>query len=734
MGYFSPLEKCARSGAWGAWSPLGADADYVGESGLCVVYRAAAHYEAADTGIKALSLSTNFVNPNSSGNPSTACCYLYSFDPTQGGRAEVDAPPEGYIAAASVSFSASNVGSYLTFSFGAISAKPAALYFWFTSRVGYAQFGSNQIYHYATGNYSPALATGTRTPALVGGLTYSGAAGTGGTGGSAEMPVERFSIKDCGSASNLAQSRKSFTLSMGHGQVGRLRLSTGYSAQAGLIVTCSPGGGMPSTLWISDAAEIDPDTGCPVSILHEYDADGSDTGVTLEKGREYYVFARHCGAALAGSVTFTLDPPTPRWSVGDSGEYKMLSAEATRRISLAPGRYSAIRLSFAHPGTAIMYTVDTKIGETQWLEGYLDESDALDSVEGTMDSALAHDAAELGGARVDWRIEYPVQAGREYVLITKSQSPDDAQFSTTLHLIPPDAPTGGYVMDYAPDEHDIGAECAYTNIYGRYTVIQRTLDFRYRGTAKLAAAAAGAPETPQLRMYLCAQEGIDLETGIPTATPLAAAGNGAAQAQLSYAVTDGVTYQLYVVVDEVLCGEFAQLAMKISPPPAKYFKITETASYADIAAARTHSASPGQGGVSRLEMSFQKSGMVRITAEDAAGQIRCLKGAISMGADIDPLSGAPTGLILAAGSGNTEKKEYSLSFFAQAGETYYLFSRDVWVYGSASFVISITPQSGQARICVGGRLVGARAYIYSSGAWRAVQPLCHVNGAWHTGA
>lgn len=730
MGYFSPLEKCARSGVWSAWSPLGMDADYVGESGLCVVYRAAAHYEAADTGIKALSLSTNFVNPNSSGNPSTACCYLYSFDPTQGGHAEVDAPPAGYIAAASVSFSASNVGSYLTFSFGAISAKPAALYFWFTSRVSYTQFGSNQIYHYATGNYSSTLNTGTRTPALAGGLTYSGGTGTG-TGGT-ETPVERFTIKDCGSALSLAQSKKSFTLSMAHGQVGRLTLSLGYSAQIDLNVTCSPGGGVPSTLWFSAEAEIDPDTGCPVSILHEYDADGSDTGVTLEKGKTYYVFAKHCGGALAGSVTFTLDPPTPRWSVGDSGQYKLISAETTRRVSLAPGRYSVIRLSFSHPGTAIIYTADTKIGETQWLEGYLSENDTLDSVEGTMESYLAYDAAPLGGTRVDWRIECDVEAGREYTIITKSYSPDDAQFTTSVHIIPPETPTDGYILEYAPDEKDIAAERAYTDIYRRYTVISREIDFRYRGTATIAAGAAGEPETPQLRMYLCAQEGVDLETGIPTATPLAAAGNGAAQAKLSCTVTDGVTYYLYIVVEEVLCGEYAQLAMKISSPAAKYFKITETADYADLDAVCTHSASPGQGGVSRLRLSFQKSGMVRITAEDAAGQMRYLKGAISQGTDIDAVTGAPTGLILAAGNGNTEKKEYSLSFFAQEGETYYLFSRDVWVYGSASFVIRITPQSGQTRICVGGGLVSARAYIYSNGAWRAAQPLCRVNGAWHT--
>ena len=175
MGYFGGLQKCARyydgtAYRWGAWVNTGsaaAGADYAAEDGLCVVYRAQAYYTGGESALLPLSVATNFINPQSTGNPSTACCYLYTFDPTNGGDARISAPPAGYAASAGpAAFSASVVGSYISFGFPAPEGKPAALYFWFTSAGSYAGFGSNQIYHYATGNWSGTLQTGTRTPAI----------------------------------------------------------------------------------------------------------------------------------------------------------------------------------------------------------------------------------------------------------------------------------------------------------------------------------------------------------------------------------------------------------------------------------------------------------------------------------------------------------------------------------------------------------------------------------------
>ena len=245
MGYFGGLQKCARyydgtAYRWGAWVNTGtaaAGADYAAEDGLCVVYRAQAYYTGGESALLPLSVATNFINPQSTGNPSTACCYLYTFDPTNGGDARISAPPAGYAASAGpAAFSASVVGSFISFGFPAPEGKPAALYFWFTSAGSYAGFGSNQIYHYATGNWSGTLQTGTRTPAISGG--FSGQGGSGG-GGGGETGVDAYSVKDCGSAMNIAQSARSFTMSMGRAQVGRMKVSFAYTAQADICASAA---------------------------------------------------------------------------------------------------------------------------------------------------------------------------------------------------------------------------------------------------------------------------------------------------------------------------------------------------------------------------------------------------------------------------------------------------------------------------------------------------------------
>lgn len=364
MGYFGGLQKCARyydgtAYRWGAWVNTGsaaAGADYAAEDGLCVVYRAQAYYTGGESALLPLSVATNFINPQSTGNPSTACCYLYTFDPTNGGDARISAPPAGYAASAGpAAFSASVVGSYISFGFPAPEGKPAALYFWFTSAGSYAGFGSNQIYHYATGNWSGTLQTGTRTPAISGG--FSGQGGSGG-GGGGETGVDAYSVKDCGSAMNIAQSARSFTMSMGRAQVGRMKVSFAYTAQADICASAA-GSAQLSYLWLSDGPEIDPANGHPVSILRAIPADGAVWTERLEKGRTYYIFAMCGGALTAGSVSFTVTPPAAVWSVGDSGEYIRPSAAVERSISLGEGKYSVVKLIFGGSGTAEIHTGGT---------------------------------------------------------------------------------------------------------------------------------------------------------------------------------------------------------------------------------------------------------------------------------------------------------------------------------------------------------------------------------------
>lgn len=435
MGYFGALEKRARtSGGWGAWSAL-SGADYVASEGKCVVYRVRAHYDSADSALSALAVATNFVSPLTSANPSTACCYLYTADPTGG---DVSAPPGGYAAMAGpVSFEASNVGSYISFHFPAPSGAPEWLYFWFTSSARYADYGTNQIYHYATGNWSDTYQTGTRTPAITGGLSGTVPGGSSGGGDGGFVGVDSYKIKDCGTRHNIPQTKQSFSMSMGIGEIGRMTLSFAYAAQTDIVVASSGASAM-TYLFFSDSPEIDTNTGRPVSTLREFDADGTLTAARLEKGRTYYVFAMYYGGAESGSVSFTLTPPTPVWSVGDSAEYDALKEPVTRSIALAKAKYSVLKITFAYSGMARFYTDATTIEDELVVMGYFALNDSVDTSRGEATDYLVHGHGDMTtGDPPDYDMTHYVEAGETYYLITNCFS---ASFpmSTSIHIIPPE--------------------------------------------------------------------------------------------------------------------------------------------------------------------------------------------------------------------------------------------------------------------------------------------------------
>lgn len=170
----------------------------------------------------------------------------------------------------------------------AITGTPEALYFWFTSSVSTAAYGSNQIYHYATGNWNAALGTGTRTPAIYGGL--SGGTG-GGSGGGGAVGVDRFTVKDCGTRLNMPQLPWSGSMSMSVGEIGRMCVSFDFSVQTDIIVTSSGGAATLTRLYVSTDPNIDETTGHPVSTVLQFEADGTLSAARFERGRTYYLFA-----------------------------------------------------------------------------------------------------------------------------------------------------------------------------------------------------------------------------------------------------------------------------------------------------------------------------------------------------------------------------------------------------------------------------------------------------------
>ena len=456
MAYFTRLQKRARNeNGWSGWMYTGsaaAGADLVSEDTWCVVYAADVIYESERERLTSLTLSTNFVNPLSSGNPCTVGCYLYTSEPTQGGSFDISAPPAGYVASAFDSFEASTVGSFRSFGFGGLDMRPARLYFWFTSTVSYESFGSNSIYHYATGNYSAALNTGTRTPAITGGFVGGGSGSNGGTDSGGEytalasgsyaaifaqldfslsrtwhsasytalsftgsgtvrfscshgaggdsflqlrayltedssfdslsgrpagavlasrsggdsysfdcevvsgrtyylwtvidycgtdtVPLEisivperwSYSLSDKGSSGSIAQSERTFSMSMSAFQTGRMALSFAYSGYVEIRVSAGEGA-FNAMVFVSQQQNIDSATGIPLEYSSSFSM-GYSSSMTVEKGKTYYFFALYNGGSEAGTVSFTVIPPPLIWTQGGSNSYSLIKTAVSTHVSL----------------------------------------------------------------------------------------------------------------------------------------------------------------------------------------------------------------------------------------------------------------------------------------------------------------------------------------------------------------------------------------------------------------
>lgn len=864
MGYFGRIEKCARyydsdarAYKWGEWKYTGSSAagvDYVSNDGLSVVYRVPVTYAAEDNGLQAFAIWTNYVTPTSSGNPSTAYCYLYTSDPTGGRDADIATAPLGYEAfAGPISFDASHVGDYLGFNFAALSAKPAMLYFWFTSSVQYTAYGSNQIYHYATGNYDKLLNTGTRTPTITGGFPESGGSGgeTGGGGytviasgsytnigytrtfsytraertasytalsftgggtvtlsaerngeydnglimngylsrsadfnsasgkptgsivasatgsgsysmdatvesgvtyylwtvitqsGYTETPVNvsvkptswKYTIKDCGSRLNLAQQKVSFSMSVGTYQVGRMKVSFNYTANVDVTMNYS-GEDVITAIYVSKQPDINSATGRPLVIENRFDPGANNFNVY--KGEVYYLFFFCNGGLSSGTTSVSIVPPSIIWTLGSSIIYNRIAVNVARSISLANAKYNMIKLSFAYTGTAKFYTNKTTINDYRAVEGILSLSDDFDNHYGRSNNPLNSDCGSMEptGSH-DYSFSYRVAAGKTYYLFTKNafaNGPTDNTLSTTINIIPPPAPSGGYSLAESVQSLDISEELSNAVSLGCYSISRRELSFTYSGTAAFSAAVkASSAAEPQLRFYLSESEGIDLETGVPTGTILASDIGGGASAALECSVESRKHYYLFTVADMVYMEVKCPLVIDVMPPPPAYFKITQRGEFYAVEETVSFNASPGAGGVCLLELSFAKSGTVQITSSDTAGSVSFLRAYVGYLPSLDPLTGEPSAELIAEAAGSDGAPDYALSLEVEADTTYYLFSRDDWLYSAPGFVINIKPMPGSMRIMLGGAGVSARAYVYSQGVWRAALPMCHSSGAWHTG-
>lgn len=838
MGHFGRLWKRARnSNGWSAAAYTGsaaAGADFVSESVWCVVYGADVVYQSEGEKLESITVSTNFVNPNSTGNPSSLACYLYTFDPTSDGSDSVSAPPAGYWSAAFASADVGIIGSFCSFGFTKLGIRPQKLWFWFTSAVSYESLGSNSIYHYATGNYDSALSIGTRTPSLEGVFTGGSGSGDSGGGGAALYTVvdsgsqsgiyaERsfsysrkaftasctaltfqsagqvliscraksgavymrgylctqsgfdtqsgtptgnisangegaeysftaqvksgvsyilwtvldsggetelelsivpqswdYSLIDRGSALNLAQNQRSFSMSMGKFQTGRMKLSFAFSGQTEIKVTAAESA-FSAMIFISDQADIDSATGRPLSYFDACSANSS-TYLNVKKGQEFYFFAVYNGGSEAGAVGFTILPPPVLWSAGGGANQSLLSSEMAVNISLAEFRYSTIKLSFAHSGTAV-FNFSQTLANSSAIDIYQCDEDVFDTYYGVpamqLDSRSFHGDMELG---------FAVVAGQDYYFYIRSGDEESA-VSARLKISPPTLPTG-YRLEqwrYHHIEHDSSSE-----IYlGYYSYSVSMLTFKYRGKAAFSAEKFAGDEKlrPHLRAYLCKTQGIDESKGVPTGEIICAYTGEGESFAMSADVQEEEDYYLYIVCSEIYGDTGISLKLSIGSPEARYYSITEKCERYGIESL-DYSAAPGESGVLLMELSFNSSGFALIETSLSGGDADFVNIYASHLPYLDGSSGTPAAQLIKSSTGSSDEPEPALQLPVRRNDTYYIFVRGEGVYRSARFDVSVSVRKTAAGIFTQDGYICALPCVYHEGSWRAALPLCRGRDGW----
>lgn len=365
MGYFTRLQKRSRNeGGWSGWmytSSAAAGADIVSEDTWCVIYGANVVYESDRERLSALSVATNFVNPLSSGNPCSVCCYLYTTDPCQGGSFDISAPPPGYIASAFDSFEADTAGSYRVFEFPGLDIRPANVYFWFTSSVSYESYGSSRIYHYATGNYSAALGTGTKTPALNGSFVGGGSGSSGGT----DTPGVYTAIASGSYSSIFAQ--RDFSLSRAWHSASYTALSFTGSGTVRFSYRHSAGGDsfLQIRAYLTRGKGFDSATGTPTGTVLTSHSGGDNYSFDYEvvSGQTYYLWIviDYCGADPV-PLELSVIPESWSFTLVNKGSSTNIS-QSTRTFTMAMGSFQTGRMTLSFAYSAYV-EVSVNVGES----------------------------------------------------------------------------------------------------------------------------------------------------------------------------------------------------------------------------------------------------------------------------------------------------------------------------------------------------------------------------------
>ena len=670
MGYFTRLRKRARNeSGWSGYKYTGsaaAGADIVSEDTWCVVYEADVVYQSDRERLNGLSVATNFVNPLSSGNPCTVCCYLYTSDPTQSGSFEVSAVPPGYVASAVDSFEAGTAGSYRAFSFAGLDMRPAKVYFWFTSSVSYESFGSNRIYHYATGNYSAALDTGTRTPALNGSFVGGGSSGSGDSGSDSGG---EYTAVASGSYSSIF-ARRDFSLSRKWHSASYTALSFTGSGTASF--SCSHGDGGDSFLqlraYLTQGSGFDKASGMPTGTVLASQSGGDWYSFECEvvSGQTYYLWTiiDYCGTDTV-PLEISITPESWSFSLVSKGSSTNI-AQNTRSFSMSMAAFQTGRmtLSFAYGGYV---DISVSAGEGAFnAVVFVSQQQNIDSATGL---PLDYDESFSLGYTGSMMLE----RGKTYYFFAIYNGGSEAGSVTFTITPPPVIWTQGGSSSYSLIKSSVSPSVSLGA--QKYHYIK--LSTAYSGILWLRANSINAGDG-NLCIYISGKDCFDSQYGYPTEMESSLWLYEGYETPVD--LIAGKTYYLYVVNDDPSQSLRASLTLTPAAQPEGYSEELQRHHLVEEPFISEQYIRRYSYSVNTLNFRYRGQAVISLAKpERERDKTVHLRAYLCSDTGIDETKGLPTGAVLASYTGGGESFSFTLA--VEAEREYYLYTVCEEVYG-----------------------------------------------------
>ena len=693
MAYFERLQKRARyydadagEYRWSAAAYTGsptAGVDYVNNEGLCVVYSTKIHYNVGETGISELSVSTNFVNPHSSADPSTAWCYLYFTDPTLGGDASVASPPPGFWGmSVPQDFEANDVGTHLSFTFTGLSGMPSQLWFWFACDASYTDFGSNQIYHYATGNYDSLLDTGTRTPTVWGSFIGDSEGGVGGgeSGEGRYTLIDSGSYKDIFSETTFSYSRTPMSASRTH-----LSFAGGGSVLFNLQGDRSDGL-LNLSLYISDSPGFDCYSGLPTGNIIARDRNRDYMAFfygNMNPGQDYWLFAVVERSSLYETeLVMAVNPQSWSYAMEDMGCcHGMAQQNYDFSMHLQPFRTGRMEISFDYQTQIDFAVAETEPGS--FAHVWLSETEGIRSSNGQPISSIC--SLQEGDIN---RIK--VEKGKTYYVFALFSGGSEAG-TVSFSFIPP--PVLWYEGDYASPGM-IEGEYKHSAALSSARFSRMELCFAHTGQANIWTEGSYVAQSGQrIEAFFCDSDSMDVSAGYPTGFLEHAYSEmwGSADLAFSTDVVAGKSYWLYIKNTlqaeglDTSCG--FEVHVKAPELRLEEFYFTDRGALEEIYTDRQELIFNSRYTICCYELRYRYRGEAAVNivmdGEYALSDLHCY---ITREKAADRKTGYPSGEILA---GSEDVASHYLSFLAEPETSYYLLLVCPEVYGNTSVRLNV---------------------------------------------